>query len=106
MARLNYVPRKKTLKPKKSPIDVIKERMHDFLDIVEREGPIKDIILQLKLGLGDGQYDRLKRAMKSLYPDLVEWHKKTKTWKSVQLDPEKLVSEQVTSKPLEEIQIE
>jgi len=103
---MNFPPRKKTLKPKKSPIDVIKERMKKFLDVVEQRGEIKDIDLQLVLGLGDGQYSRLKVAVKSRYTDFIEWHKKPKVWKWIPLDPEKLVSEQVMSKPLEVLQTE
>ena len=106
MPRLNYAPRKRTPKPKKSPIDVIKERMKKFLDVVEQREEIKDIDLQLVLGLGDGQYGRLKVAVKSRYSDFVEWHKKPKVWKWIPLDPEKLVSEQVISKPLEVLQTE
>jgi len=83
----HYRPRKHKFNPKKSPKVDLQERRRNFLDIVQRDGQIKDIILQLKLGLGDGQYERLKRGVKSLYPELVEWHKKTKTWKNIPSDP-------------------
>ena len=101
-----YLPRKQKINPKKSSIDVKRERMQRFLDIIEQKQEIKDIDLQFALKLGDGQYYTVKTAVKSRYPDFVEWNKKTKVWKSIPLDPGKLVSEQVISKHLAVLQTE
>ena len=102
----HYLPRKQKINPKKSSIEVKGERMQRFIDIVEQKQEIKDIELQFALKLGDGQYYTIKTAVKSRYPDFVEWNKKAKVWKSIPLDPGKLVSEQVISKHLEVLQNE
>ena len=77
---MSYLPRKQKLNAKKSSIEVKRERMDDFLDVVEREGEIKRIDLQLVLGLGDGQFNRIEVAVKEKYPNCIEWNKKSKTY--------------------------
>ncbi len=96
----HYRPRKHEFNPKKSHVDVIQERMHNFLDTVEKESPISATSLQLKLRLGDGQFERLTRKVKSLYSDVVEWHKKTSTWKHIPSDPNQPREKHVTSTSL------
>ena len=99
---MNYFqPRKQKFNPKKSSIEVKWERMQDFLDTVEARSTINDIDLQFVLCLGDGQYYAIKTAVKARHHDLVEWQKKSKTWKWIGVIPEKPTMEEVSTKHLE-----
>jgi len=97
----HFRPRKQKFNPKKSSIEVKWERMQDFLDTVEARSTINDIDLQFVLGLGDGQYYAIKTAVKARHHDLVEWQKKSKTWKWIAVNPEKPTMEEVSTKHLE-----
>ena len=101
-----YKPRKQKFNAKKSGASIIKERMKKFLELVEHAGTFKDIDLQIVMDLGDGQYGRLKLAVKSKYSALVKWHKKTRVWEWIEVIPEKYTTEQVNAKPLEDVTIE
>ncbi len=106
MPRLNYAPRKRTPKPKRPFAEIQQERVNQLLDLIMAADELLEYDAIKKLGWGPGVIQTTGRIINSAYSDLVEWHKKTRTWKSVPLDPEKLVSEQVISKPLEVLQTE
>ena len=97
-----YKPRKQKFNVKKSGASIIKERMQKFLELVEHAGTFKDIDLQIVMDLGDGQYCRLKTAVKSRHPNLVKWHKKTRVWEWIEVIPAKPDNEKL----LEIVEIE
>jgi len=101
-----YKPHKQKFNAKNSGAAIIKERMQRFLELVERAGTFRDIDLQIVMDLGDGQFGRLKTAVKARHPDLVKWHKKTRVWEWIEVIPQKQTTEQDNEKPLEIIEIE
>ena len=101
--RWNYVARKKTTKPRKPSIEVQRERVNKVLDVIMERKEIRDYDLQKVMDWGMGIHERIMRIIKSEYSDMVEWNKKTRIWRNIPLDPNKPISEQVISIPLETI---
>lgn len=100
MSRWNYVSRNRVSKPSKSSLEVQQERVNKVLIVIMERNEIRDLDLQKVCGWGWGVHERIVRIVKTEYSDEVEWNKKTRTWKSVPLDSDKTVSEQVISIPL------
>jgi len=58
------------------------ELRSDMLDIIEQEGTIGQALLKIKLGWGDGTYNRRKAEIIELFSGFVNWNSHTKifTW--------------------------
>ena len=95
MARWNYSTRHKTSKPRKSALEIQKERVNKVLDVIMEKKEIGDFDLQKDMGWGIGVHERILKIIKTAYSDEVEWNKKTRSWKSIPLDPDKPISEQL-----------
>ena len=101
MPRWNYVSRHRKSKPKKSSLEVQQERVNKVLDVIMERKEIRDLDLQKVGGWGIGVHERIVRIVKNEYSDMVEWNKKTRTWKDIPLNPNEPISKQVISIPSE-----
>jgi len=64
------------------------ERRMQFMDQIEKHGSIGRAKLQNLLGWGDGVFERTKRAVLELYPEDVNFNKRTKLFTMIKPEQE------------------
>ena len=64
------------------------EQRTQFLDVIEEEGTIGEARLKIKLGWGDGTFNRRKAEVLELFPGFINWNPHTKiyTWLKSTID--------------------
>jgi len=84
----NVPPRRKVPKIKMDYQKHYAQLRSQFLDIIEEEGTIGQAHLKIKLGWGDGVYNRRKAEVLELFPGFINWNSKTKifTWLKAEID--------------------
>jgi len=78
----NVPPRHRKPREQKDYSKIYAELRSDMLDIIEKEGTIGQALLKIKLGWGDGTYNRRKAEIIELFTGFINWNSKTKifTW--------------------------
>ena len=97
MANRNYYASSKSKQGKIQYCDVNSERRGAFVDAVESAGTMGQALLQIKLGWGDGVFERTKRAVLELYKEYINFNPKTKLFTAIKPELEKPVIEISTS---------
>jgi len=64
------------------------DRRMEFIDLIEKHGSIGRAKLQNQLGWGDGIFERTKRDVLELYPDFIDYNKKTKLFTIIKPEQE------------------
>lgn len=64
------------------------DRRMGFMDMIEKHGSIGRAKLQNQLGWGDGIFERTKRDVLELYPEDVNYNKKTKLFTIIKPEQE------------------
>jgi len=64
------------------------EQRTQFLDVIEEEGTIGQARLKIRLGWGDGIFNRRKAEIIELFPGFINWNSNTKiyTWLKSTID--------------------
>ena len=86
--RNHYVSPKQRL-PKINYDDINSERRGSFVEAVEEAGTIGEAMLQIKLGFGDGIFERIKRRVLELYKEYINFNSKTKIYTAIKPELEK-----------------
>ena len=84
----NIPPRRKKVVEPKDYRKFYAEKRSEMLDIIEKEGTIGQALLKIKLGWGDGTYNRRKAEVIELFPGYINWNSHTKifTWLKGEID--------------------
>lgn len=85
---MNYIPRKKYQGPKIPAIETQEQRIDRAITMIRVKGDISEYSLQKILQWGPGVNERIMRLIKNNYQDVVEWNKKTRMWKYIEITVE------------------
>lgn len=64
------------------------DRRMEFIDLIEKHGSLGRAKLQTLLGWGDGIFERTKRDVLELYPDFINYNKRTKLFTMIKPEQE------------------
>jgi len=67
-------------------------RRMEFIDMIEKYGSIGRAKLQNLLGWGDGVFERTKRDVLELYPEDINYNKRTKLFTTIRAE-QKILTE-------------
>jgi len=85
----NYYTSPTRKQPKINYDDINSERRGSFVEAIESASEIGEAMLQIKLGFGDGVFERIKRRVLELYKEYIHFNSKTKIYTAIKPELEK-----------------